>query len=104
MRVTKRGYKRKPYKSNMETRGIIGEEFKAVKSFWKKHKMDDIIQLEGEELDKLLNSWIEEYEARQIKQQGRSWWYPEDPLNGLKKIRKTKSKYLSRQKFNGKLT
>ena len=63
------------YKNTYETRGSAGKENQVIRAFWKKHKMDDIIQLEGKELDKAIDSWFEGYEARQIKRD-RNWWYP----------------------------
>jgi hypothetical protein len=69
-------HKRKPYKSNLDSRGKTGKEMKVMASFWRQHSMDDIITKTPEEIDQLLDAWFLQYEAtQQIRH--KTWWYPE---------------------------
>jgi len=74
----KRGKRDKPYKKQnpLEERGKQKSEYNVQKSFWRRHKMDDIIQLSGSELDAAIDKFFDYYEKSQIKNNKR-WWYPE---------------------------
>lgn len=75
-----RGKRGKYQKLNpMEPRGLPegkNREYNVQKSFWRRHKMEDIITLSGEELDAAIDKFFEVYEATQ-KKHDRLWWYPE---------------------------
>lgn len=78
------GSKRTTYSANIDNTGKVGRENVALKSFWKKYKMVDIIQLTPEEIDKKIDEWLVEYEARQIKLD-KFWCYPELVYEPIKK-------------------
>lgn len=82
---------RGPYKTFTETRGKAGKETKAISSFWKKHKMDDMITKTPEELDEVIETWILQYQETQVSR-NRNWWYPESSSNYRKTVDKNKSK------------
>jgi hypothetical protein len=84
------GTKRKEYKSSMETRGQAEKEVFPVKFFWRKHKMEDIICLSNEELDKIIDQSLDDYkEHNLIKDKG--WWYPTLPKSTLNDVRNKKT-------------
>ena len=85
------GRKRENYTLKQDKTGKTVKENAALKGFWTDHKMEDIKLLTSTELDKVIDEWLVEYQARQIKRD-MSWWYPTmhyDPTpkkKGKKKI------------------
>lgn len=59
----------------VESRGQHYSENKILRSFWREHKMDDIIAMTPEELDTTIDTFYTNYENRQRKQNP-NWWYP----------------------------
>ena len=83
---------RKPYNTiKPETRGRVGKEIKVITSFWKANTMDDMITKTPEEMDQAIDSWMSQYEAKQIARD-RLWWYPESTTGYRKSIDKNKTK------------
>ena len=65
--------KRAPYKrKQVDTSGKTGPEYIVQKSFWTENKMTDIITLSSEELDLLIDNFLEAFVTRQIK--GNKYW------------------------------
>jgi len=83
------GKKRESYTLKQDKRGKTVKENAALKGFWSDHKMKDIMLLTSTELDKLINEWLIEYEARQIKRDN-FWWYPTMLYDPTPKTRKKK--------------
>jgi hypothetical protein len=80
--------KRKPYNvREPETRGKTYQETSIVKSFWIRHKMEEVEHLSKEELDAFIDKFYEVYEEEQIKHNPR-FEYNQDPLALDKKYRK----------------
>lgn len=90
---TDTGTKRRgPYKTNpMDTTGKTGKELKPMISFWKKHKVEDIMQLDPDELEDVLEAFLIDYEARQLKRDSK-WWYPNLGLYTLNDVRNKRDK------------
>jgi hypothetical protein len=74
------GRKRKPYKikKKEERGGEHGKQYHFTRTFWKQYSMDEVITWSQEELDKKIDAFLDEFAARQIKQNPR-WCWPEDP-------------------------
>ena len=66
----------KKYSKSYDESGKIGTENKVIKAFWRVNKMADIINLSSKQIDAMIQTFLEKYEAKQIKQD-RNWWYPE---------------------------
>lgn len=85
----KRGtYKRKP----LEIRGKTQREPALYNAFWKQYTLEDVMYLSEEELDKLVNDWLEIYAERQIKRLGNQWNFPDHAVR-MKTTRKASKKY-----------
>lgn len=92
----------KQYNLKQDTSGKTMRENAAIRSFWSKYKVADIMQLTPEEIDNKINIWIEEFETAQMKRV-RGWWYPEiyyDPAPKKKGPRKINTEWNS--SFSGK--
>jgi hypothetical protein len=79
----------KKYKTRYDGTGKTGKEAKIHGSFWRKYKVEDVMQLDGQEFEELLDHffiWFEETQRKRIK----NWWYPEDPAVTLYNGRYTK--------------
>lgn len=63
----------------IEPRGAYKGEFKTARAFWREYKMEDVITWTPEELDKNIAEFYERYEAKQRRNQGITWWYPDHP-------------------------
>ena len=83
--ANKYGYKRKDvnkghrppkYKTTYDDTGKVGKENRVIKAFWRENKMENIIQLSPEEIDARIEIALDNYAARQIKEDP-NWWYPE---------------------------
>ena len=86
----------------VEPRGKQPNESRLMKSFWKHHSMDDAITWTAAELEEKLETYMNDYAARQIKLKPH-WNWPEDPAHQVSKMRsKPKSKYKA-DPFNGNL-
>lgn len=71
------GGKRKPYRTKpVELRGKTQREPHVMKAFWQEHTMEDIITLTPKELDVKIDLFLDEMQAKRLKQDP-SWWYPE---------------------------
>ena len=91
------GRKRTNYKIKVDNTGKTFKENPALKSFWSAHKMVDIIQLSSEELDKVIQEWLEQFQATQLKRDP-FWWYPTiyyDPTPKVKKEKKVNTNFNS---------
>jgi hypothetical protein len=66
-----RKYNTRPFNKTGKTR----KENRVESAFWKYNKVEDIMLLTSTELDQLIDTWMQDYEDRQIKND-RSWWYP----------------------------
>lgn len=72
---TDKGSKRAKYVIKHDNRGKTVRENKALKSFWSTYKMEEIILLSDEDLDKVIDEWILDFQQRQLKRDP-FWWYP----------------------------
>jgi hypothetical protein len=85
------GRKRENYNIKHDKTGKTFKENAALKGFWSDHKVADMMLLSSTELDKVIDEWIEKYQAVQLKRD-KFWWYPTmnyDPTpktKGKKKI------------------
>ena len=66
--------------------GKTRKENKVENAFWKYNKVEDIMLLTSTELDQIIDTWMQDYEDRQIKND-RSWWYPTQTIYTLNDIR-----------------
>lgn len=74
MRVVKGG-KRAPYnRKPIEKRGMAGKEARVFKSFWTVFTMDQVIAMTPEELDSIIDTFLDTYAERQIKNDKRWNW------------------------------
>ena len=62
----------------IEPRGKQDKEPRFIAAFWRLHSMDDAITWSAAEMEEKLTAFFEEYEARQLKAHGHTWWYPEN--------------------------
>ena len=91
---TDTGKKRENYTLKQDKRGKTVKENAALKGFWSDNKMEDVMLLSSTELDKLIDEWLIDYQARQLKRD-QFWWYPTmyyDPIakpKGKKKVNKS---------------
>ena len=69
------GRKRQNYTLKQDKTGKTVKENAALKGFWSENKMEDIKLLSSTELDKLIDQWLIDYQARQLKRD-MFWWYP----------------------------
>jgi hypothetical protein len=83
------GKKRENYTLKQDKRGKTVKENAALKGFWSDNKMEDIMLLTSTELDKLIDEWLVEYQARQLKRD-MSWWYPTMHYDPVPKSKKKK--------------
>lgn len=91
------GRKRENYTLKQDKRGKTVKENAALKGFWSDHKMEDIILLSSTELDKLIDKWLIDYQARQVKRD-QFWWYPTmyyDPAPKSKKKKEINTSFNS---------
>jgi len=91
------GRKRENYTLKQDKRGKTVKENAALKGFWSDNKMEDIILLSSKELDKLIDKWLIEYQARQIKRD-QFWWFPTiyyDPTPKAKKKKEINTSFNS---------
>lgn len=65
-------YNKKPY----DKRGLVERESRSVRGFWSNHTMDQIIQLSPEELEQVIDNYLEKFIAAQLKV-NRHWNFPE---------------------------
>jgi hypothetical protein len=94
---TDTGTKRTTYVLKQDLSGKTFKENAALKSFWTDYKMADIIQLSSKELDKVIDEWLAQFEARQMKRV-KGWWYPTilyDPTPKKKKEKKINTSFNS---------
>lgn len=85
------------YNLKVDNTGKTFKENAAIKSFWTKYKMEDIIQLTPEEIDNKIDIWIEEFEAAQLKR-NKFWRWPDinyDPTPKVKGPKKINSEWNS---------
>lgn len=67
--------KRAPYnRKPVEPRGFVGKEPRVVKSFWATYTMDQVIAMTPEELDLAVDTFLDEFAYRQIKNDKRWNW------------------------------
>lgn len=91
------GTKRGSYNNSHDKTGKTVKENLALNSFWKTHTVADMMLLSSTELDRFIDEWLVEYQARQIKRDS-SWWYPTiyyDPYPEPKKKRKVNTSFNS---------
>ncbi len=70
---------RKPYNMRtVEERGITYKEPILIKSFWKDYTMDQVLNMTDEELIQAIDKFIDEFAARQIKND-KTWDFPIKP-------------------------
>lgn len=74
------------YKSNYDETGKKAKENIVLRSFWRENKMADIIKLTVEELDKVIDSMLANYQDRQLKNDP-NWWYPELDKKTINELR-----------------
>ena len=74
---TDRGRQRGPYKTKIyESRGKLGQEPRLVGAFWRSHTMDDLITKTDEEMTVIIDTFLDSFIARQIKNNA-FWNFPE---------------------------
>jgi hypothetical protein len=91
------GRKRENYTLKQDKRGKTVKENAALKGFWTDNKMEDVMLLSSTELDKLIDQWLIDYQARQLKRD-QFWWYPTmyyDPITKPKKKREINKSFNS---------
>jgi|Laugrefa1bdmlbdn_1035148.scaffolds.fasta_scaffold02070_9 hypothetical protein len=67
--------KRAPYnRKPVEPRGFGGSEPRVVKSFWTIYSMDQVIAMTQEELDSAIDTFLDQFAYRQIKNDKRWNW------------------------------
>jgi hypothetical protein len=91
------GRKRENYTLKQDKRGKTVKENAALKGFWTDNKMEDVMLLSSRELDKLIDQWLIDYQARQLKRD-MFWWYPTmyyDPTAKPKKKREINKSFNS---------
>jgi hypothetical protein len=91
------GAKRGAYVLKEDKTGRTIKENPALKGFWSTHKVEDIMSLSPKELDKIIDEWLVNYEASQLKRNS-SWWYPfmhYDPKPKVKKEKKINKSFNS---------
>lgn len=94
---TDTGRKRENYVLKEDKTGKTFKENAALKGFWSDHKMEDIKLLSSTELDKVIDEWLVNYQAKQLKRNS-SWWYPTmnyDPTPKTKKEKKVNTSFNS---------
>jgi hypothetical protein len=69
------GSKRGSYTNHYDTTAKQTSENGAHRSFWRKHKVKDLVDKTPEEIDKLIDAWIIDFEKKALKR-NKSWWYP----------------------------
>ena len=77
---------RGPYTQKIDKTGKVGKENAVISSFWKIHKLADIMVMSTEEFEQVLEKFYQEYEARQIKRDFR-WNYPIIDKSTLSEVR-----------------
>ena len=91
------GTKRGTYVLKEDKTGRTFKENAALKGFWSTHKVADMMSLSGKELDNIIEEWLVNYEATQLKR-NKSWWYPfmnYDPKPKAKKEKKINKSFNS---------
>lgn len=91
------GSKRGSYHRRVDNTGKTFKENAAIKSFWSNHKMQDIIQLSIDDLNKAIDKWISDFQEIQIKRDP-FWWFPNihyDPTPKKKGPKKVNSSFNS---------
>lgn len=94
---TDTGTKRESYVLKQDKSGKTVKENAALKGFWTDNKMEDIKLLSSTELDKVIDEWLAQYQARQIKRD-MFWWYPTmyyDPTPKKKRTKKVNTSFNS---------
>ncbi len=89
------GTKRGNYKIKHDPTGKTVKENAALKGFWSAHKVADMMLLSSTELDKVIDEWLVNYEATQLKRD-LYWWYPlmnYDPTPKPKKEKKVNTSF-----------
>jgi hypothetical protein len=79
--IARKGSSRSGNKYNtkpIEPRGKQDKEPRFIAAFWRLHSMDEAITWSAAEMEEKLTTFFEEYEARQLKAHGHTWWYPEN--------------------------
>lgn len=66
--------------------GKTRKENRAEATFWKYHNVADIMLLTSTELDQVIDTWMAEYEARQLKL-NKAWWYPSLTIYTMNDVR-----------------
>lgn len=65
--------KRAPYnRKKVDETGKTGPEYVVQKSFWTEHKVSDMMNITGEELDQTIDKFMDAFIARQLK--GNKFW------------------------------
>lgn len=59
----------------IDTAGKAGKEPKLISSFWRKNRVADVMTLSQEELDTIIDKYLDDYAANMIKR-NKHWWYP----------------------------
>jgi len=62
----------------VEERGITYKEPILIKSFWKDYTMDQVLNMTDEELIQAIDKYLDEFAARQIKND-KAWDFPIKP-------------------------
>ena len=87
-------------RKNFDPIGVTLKENKVQRSFWHFHKVENMMAVAGKELDAIIDKWLEENQARNIKRNP-SWWYPNMTTNTMNDIRNKRSEGLDkRRRFN----
>lgn len=71
-RKERKAYVKKPY----EQRGLWEREGRAVRGFWSNNTMDNVMQMTPEELDQVIDNYLEMFIKNQLKYNKR-WNFPE---------------------------
>jgi hypothetical protein len=85
------------YKNNQDKTGKTVKENAALKGFWIDHKVADMMLLTSTELDKVIDEWLTNYQATQLKRD-MFWWYPDmyyDPYPKDKRKKKVNTSFNS---------
>ena len=78
-----RSKRTKPYnRKQIDQAGMTVPEYMVQKSFWKEHKVSEMMTITGEELDSVIDKFMDAFIARQIKG-NKKWNFPDTYRMGI---------------------
>ena len=71
--------------------GKVGKEAVVMTSFWKKYKVEDVMHMDHDEIEDILDAYLQEFEDKQ-RARKKDWWYPTINMTTLADIRNKRTK------------